>query len=93
MHEESVILLREALGWRLPPVRWPKVAEAVESMASAADPATVLGYLELAGHTRIVTRVEIDADGPASEPVEMPGELRERVNELIHRLESPHGDG
>jgi hypothetical protein len=92
VHEESVILLREALGWRLLPVRWQTVAEAVELMASAADPATALGYLELAGHTRIVTRVEVDADGPA-EPVEMPGELRERINELIHRLESPHGDG
>ena len=86
MHDEVVALLREALGWELPQARWADVDGAVRRLAAAADPGAEIGYLELAGPMRIITKY------PEEPVTPMPEQTRERVNELIHSLSAPVAD-
>ena len=86
MHDEAVALLREALGWELPQARWADVDGAVRRLAASADPDTEIGYLELAGPLRIITKY------PEEPVTPMPEQTRERVNELIHSLVAPVAD-
>ncbi|TKK84235.1 hypothetical protein FDA94_30390 [Herbidospora galbida] len=80
MHDDAVDLLRRSLKWSLPATGWAAVDAAVRTLAASDDVAADLGYLELAGPARIVTRF---GDPPE---IPMPAELRDRVNELIHKL-------
>jgi hypothetical protein len=89
VHDEAVTLLRDALGWELSRAGWAEVDQAVRKLASSLDVDKDLAFLELAAPTRIRTKVGDQPVTPVSE------ELRERVNELIHRLaaEPEQADG
>ena len=85
-------VLTSLLEWRLPPPRWVRVAEIIQSLhdavlrgdSSALESATT--DLELLGPIRI-TRI-----GSTQEKVMAPTPVRERVNRLQHALIAPSSD-
>ena len=87
IHHDALDLLGEVLVWRLAVDRWRAVDQALRDLmaAAAADEPDafreVLHDLELAGPTRAV-RIEDAEKLPAPQPV------RERINQLVHTLES-----
>ncbi|MFF1604632.1 CATRA system-associated protein [Streptomyces mirabilis] len=86
MHEEAVDLLRSALRWRLTTQGWREVNLAVRTLAGSADVERYLPLLELAAPKRIATRVPDESGEPVDPTTPIPDAVRERVNELIHRL-------
>jgi hypothetical protein len=84
---EAIGILREVLEWRLPRVRWEHVERRLEDVAGAlaeADPANLRNAvyaLELSGPERAARIEDVLALAP-------PPPTRERVGELVHRLES-----
>jgi hypothetical protein len=80
MYGDVVDVLRQALTWELPAPDWVNVGAAIGRLEASHDVRADVGHLELAGAMRIITRY---GDRPVTQ---MPEELRERVNELIHAL-------
>jgi hypothetical protein len=86
LREDALDVLRDALVWRLEPARWAAVAVAVNALADALHVGDVEAVraavydLELAGPVRAV--------GVGDTPqVVTPEQVREEINELIHRLD------
>lgn len=84
---EAIGILREVLEWRLPRARWEQVERRLEDVAGAlaeADPAKLrkaVYALELSGPERAARIEDVLVLAP-------PPPTRERVGELVHRLES-----
>jgi CATRA-associated small protein len=87
-------VLHEAAEWTLTPVGWRAVDGAVARLAAAVADSDVRGIrravaeLEYAGPRRGVS----GRTPPDSEPGRVPGQLRERINELIHQIGDPPED-
>ena len=83
--QDALSVLQDILGWKLSPARWEGIAGSVEALAAYLDlgdmaaAREIVIQLELAGPVRI-TRIGAVPAQPAPRPV------RERVNQLIHRL-------
>ena len=88
MHEDALDLLRSTLRWQLTDLGWAEVDSAVRTLAGSADVERDLPLLELAAPKRIVTRVPDQPGDPLDPARPIPADLRERVNELIHRLDA-----
>ena len=82
---DGLSVLQDMLSWRLSTARWDAIAGSVEALATYLDLGDLAGardiviQLELAGPVRI-TRIGAVPSQPPPPPV------RERVNQLIHRL-------
>jgi hypothetical protein len=80
--------LTDVLEWRLPQTGWTRVDEALDELARALPGGdrrqieAAQDSLAFSGPIRLRTRL---GDDPAVPP---PEEIRERVNRLIHDLES-----
>lgn len=85
--EEALGILRDALSWRLPNVRWEQVGQHLEVIteALARDDwprfQDALYDMELSGPERVVPLRDVSPQPP-------PRRVRERINELVHRLEA-----
>jgi hypothetical protein len=88
LQDDAVNVLQDALLWELSPARWDGIAavlqalEALEADLGQGDVDALteaVAQLELAGPVRI-TRI----GAPPVEPP--PPKVRERINQLIHRL-------
>lgn len=85
VRQDAVSVLQDMLGWRLSTARWDAIAGSVEALATYLDVGDLAAaqdiviQLELAGPVRI-TRIGAVPSQPPPPPV------RERVNQLIHRL-------
>ncbi|MBK3568172.1 CATRA system-associated protein [Streptomyces sp. MBT62] len=88
MHEDALRLLRIALGRRLTDQGWRKVDRAVRMMARSAELEPGLALLELAQRKRVVTRISEQPVDPVDPTTPVPEAVRERINELIHRLDA-----
>jgi hypothetical protein len=87
---DAVTMLRDVLGWNLPPARWERVRQVLAQLAAAAaepGPAVlreVTAALELYAPVRVGTRLGDEPYGPA------PRGIREQVAELVETLQ-PEG--
>jgi hypothetical protein len=87
LQAEAIGILREVLEWRLPRVRWEQVGRRLDDVAGALaedDPANLRNAvyaLELSGPDRAARIEDVLVLAP-------PPPTRERVGELVHRLES-----
>ncbi|GAA1866824.1 hypothetical protein GCM10009736_37800 [Actinomadura bangladeshensis] len=87
LQAEAIGILREVLEWRLPRVRWERVERRLDDVAGAlaeGDPANLRNAvyaLELSGPDRAARIEDVLVLAP-------PPPTRERVGELVHRLES-----
>lgn len=83
--QDAISVLQDILDWRLSAARWEAIAGSVEALAACLDlgdlaaAREIVIQLELAGPVRI-TRIGAIPVLPPPRPV------RERVNQLIHRL-------
>jgi hypothetical protein len=91
---DALSVLGDTLDWVLTPARWAEVEGILAGLGAApdlADPdqlaalARATSLLEFAGPVRN-TRITADA-------TRIPGQLEDRVNQLIHGLESPRQAG
>jgi hypothetical protein len=83
--------LRLALLWSMARERWDDVGHLVESMSTALAGGDAAAFRRAAGDLLVAgpKRVTGVGDTP-TEPV--PEKIRERLNELIHTLDTPSGD-
>ncbi len=85
VRQDAVSVLQDMLSWRLSTARWDSIAGSVEALATYLDlgdlaaARDIVIQLELAGPVRI-TRIGALPSQPPPPPV------RDRVNQLIHRL-------
>ena len=85
VRQDAVSVLQDMLSWRLSTARWDAISGSVEALATYLDlgdlaaARDIVIQLELAGPVRI-TRIGAVPPQPPPPPV------RERVNQLIHRL-------
>jgi hypothetical protein len=90
VRQDARSVLQDMLSWRLSAARWEAIAGSVEALAAYLDlgdlaaAREIVIQLELAGPVRI-TRIGAAAPQPP------PGAVRERVNQLIHRLSGGAG--
>lgn len=86
--DEAIAVLRDALTWTLPDASWDQIRDAIEEISTAVAAVgpdelwRTAGNLELHSPLRVMTRL----GEPPALPV--PGELRERIVELIDALTS-----
>jgi hypothetical protein len=85
---EALEVLHDVLEWRTTLEHWDRITRALEIMAEAAvkadmdDLQAASDALELMSPIRIIRIGDVDGDPPSEE-------VRERVNRLVHSLESP----
>jgi hypothetical protein len=85
---EALEVLRDVLEWRTTSENWDRIARALETMAAAIVKADLdalqvaADALELMSPIRIIRIGDVYGDPP-------PETVRDRVNRLVHSLESP----
>jgi hypothetical protein len=85
VRQDALSVLRDLLSWELSEARWEGIAGSVEALAAyldlgdLADAREMVIQLELAGPVRITRIGAVPSQPP-------PPRVRERVNQLIHRL-------
>ena len=91
MYQDAVTILRGVLTWELSPARWEGVAAILEAMATSLE----LGDRD----TMAEATVDLERIGPVrfkrigAESKDPPPVLvRERINELIHKLSGKAGE-
>lgn len=90
VRHDALSVLPDVLSWRLSTARWEAIAGGVEALAAYLDLGDLAGareiviQLELAGPVRITRIGAVPQEPP-------PPRVRERVNELIHRLSGGEG--
>ncbi|MGH3570110.1 MAG: CATRA system-associated protein [Pseudonocardia sp.] len=87
IREDARDTLSDVTSWRLDPLRWQLVAQGIDAVKQALDSSDENALLLAAADIGLLGPVRTARLG--SDPdVEAPPEVRERINELIDRLEA-----
>ena len=91
IRQDTLTVLRELLRWELSSARWKGVAEILDALAAGLElddidtVTSAIIQLEQTGPVRITRIGETSKEPP-------PAPVRERTNELIHKLSGRAGD-